>query len=677
MIAPFDNFLDWLASVRRSAEQPTESAAAPGASPNVPFSFQYGESRFDQLMSRCHISIQNQQAGIGCEQTGFDYRDPETGLRVGCSVRVFLNYPAIDFVLNLTNDGLTDSLPVSAIRPLDVNFPAGSGDAVTLHALRGGVCSEEAYSPNRWRVEAGECVVLGGSGGRSSGAWMPWFTLADERGGMLAAIGWSGQWQANITRDDSVRVQAGLADACTVLHPGETIRTPRIILVFWEGANVLRGFNLGRRLLLEHYVPRAEGKVIFPPVSKLTPYDELDVKKWQSHHGEANQLEAIEHAAPLGIEAYWLDAYWFEGYYPRGLGNWQFPVERTVRDSFPRGLRPLADAAHSAGLKFVLWFGPEVFSPGTYIDREKPHWTLRLPTAEGGIFNLAIPEAREWMTSYVVESLREFDVDVCRMDLTREPLDFWKGADEPNRTGMTEIGYITGLYRMWDEIRAGKSGVWIDNCASGGQRIDIELCSRSLPLWRSDFNDSPTRQKDEIGAISDQAMTMGLSLCVPLHGGPVWRPQPYYWRSSMAAGMNLYWDLRPEKTTGQYTYDRELTRKAIEECKSLRPFYLGDFYPLTEINTDPGAWAAYEYIRPEYGDGFAVFFRRPYASSDTLRAVLEDIEEHACYEVSWHWTYDLGKKEILKGEDLRRFAAHIPEQPGSLLVRFGRVQTAH
>jgi alpha-galactosidase len=654
---------NWLRAALSSANGPAWELG-----PGPPFSFQLGDAPASELLAHWHVTAATDDVpGIGSRQIAcFD--DPASGFRVEYVCTAYARYPALELLLYLTNRGSGDTPLVSHVRPLDVSFIVPATQPVTLHAFRGGVAEAEAYAPYRRAVNEGDAVRLGGKGGRSSGEFLPWLNTQVPGGGLLTVVGWSGQWEAEINRAAHLRLRAGMEGLNCVLRGGEKIRSPRILLLAWEGDAAINGFNAGRRLFIDQYAPRLDGDVILPPIAKLTPYDEIDLNTWTSRHGEENQLQAIHEAAALGVEAYWLDAYWFDGYYPRGLGNWQFPVERTVRETFPRGLRPLADAAHRAGMQFILWFAPEVFAPDTYIDRHKAEWTLRLSGVEGGLFNLGVPEARQWMTKYIVDSLQTFDADVCRMDLTREPLEFWRAADTPTREGMTEIHYVEGLYQMWDDILSARPGAWIDNCATGGQRIDLETCTRALPLWRSDFNDTPRRQHDEIGAITDQAMVMGLSHCVPFHAGPVWRPQPYYWRSAMAAGMNIYWDLRPDRTTGTYTYDRELTRKAIEECKALRPFFRGDFYPLTDINTRPDAWAAYEYVSDD--GGFALFFRRPESPVSRVAVRLCGLEIDRRYRVEWRWDYDTAVTRVVTGAEFAHFEAEIAHAPGSLLVQF-------
>jgi len=115
-----------------------------------------------------------------------------------------------------------------------------------------------------------------------------------------------------------------------------------------------------------------------------------------------------------------------------------------------------------------------------------------------------------------------------------------------------------------------------------------------------------------------------------------------------------------------------MTRQAIQEGKRLRPYYLGDYYPLTEMSADATSWAAYEYLRPEPGDGFAAFFRRPDSSQSSMQTHLLGIEPGKSYRVTWYWDYEAARIEVPKGSEPRRFTASIPERPGSLLIQFQR-----
>ena len=234
-------------------------------------------------------------------------------------------------------------------------------------------------------MQPGQEVSLPGDG-RLSQTALPYFNVQWRDGGLVGAIGWTGQWAlAARSGQHELAIEAGQQRTHFRLLPGESIRTPRILLVRWRGAERLRGHNLLRRLLIADYVPRVEGKPVMPPMSQNSWF----VFNSGNDTTEQNQLEMIGKMRAMGLEAYWLDAGWFEGGWPDGVGSW---VPR--KDHFPRGLRPIADAAHKAGLKFILWFEPERVFRGSRIETEHPQWLLRPKGGDDGnrLFNLGNPE---------------------------------------------------------------------------------------------------------------------------------------------------------------------------------------------------------------------------------------------------------------------------------------------
>lgn len=91
--------------------------------------------------------------------------------------------------------------------------------------------------------------------------------------------------------------------------------------------------------------------------------------------------------------------------------------------------------------------------------------------------------------------MKNLDLSCYRQDFNSELTKYFKANDEENRRGITEIKHFTGMYRMWDYIHERFPELIIDNCASGGGRIDIEALKRSVPFFRSDyqcnFNENP------------------------------------------------------------------------------------------------------------------------------------------------------------------------------------------
>ena len=139
-------------------------------------------------------------------------------------------------------------------------------------------------------VAPGSEIRLAPTGGRSSNGVMPFFNLELGGGGIAGAVGWSGQSSMRLSRTaDRLSLQAGQQTIHLKLHPGESIRTPRILLVMWQGGDALRGNNLLRRLVLAHYTPHYRGKVVVPPIT---------LNAWFTFNEgngvtEENQLEVI------------------------------------------------------------------------------------------------------------------------------------------------------------------------------------------------------------------------------------------------------------------------------------------------------------------------------------------------------------------------------------------------
>ena len=382
-----------------------------------------------------------------------------------------------------------------------------------------------------------------------------------------------------------------------------------------------------------------------------------------------SHLEAIE---GLGFEFFWLDAYWTRDGFPQGMGNYGFPIERAEpADRFPRGIRPISDAAHEAGMGFLLWFEPERVAGDTHIARENPEWVI--PPGGGGLFNLGIPEAREYMTRYLSAVIEAYGIDCLRIDFNINPLPFWTQADgaDADRSGMTEARYVEGHYRMWDDLLAAHPHLFIDNCASGGMRIDLETCSRSIPLWRTDATIPPLLPPSHDfsqAALQNQLITGALSRYVPFSVSGNMGATPYLFRSGCNAGISFCEDCRPED------YPRALLAKGIAEAKRLRKYAFGNLYPLSELTLSAKDWCVLQYHRPDDDDGMVIAFRRhesPYSGYD---CELREIDPNATYRVTEAHTYERSKARRVSGAALQHLPLSIGDRPGSVVVEYARVE---
>ncbi len=641
----------------------------------APFSFTYDGQPSEVLLPTWEYSTESRPAKDGLRRV-VSYKCPKTGLLLECHVTTYGDAAAIDWVFYLVNKGTTDTPVIDSFLPLDATLLEAEADqSVLLRSSRGddNHLSETLVSflPHDEPLAPSQLREFATVGGRSSnagrlrngvtGGSLPFFNFLGPDCGWILAVGWSGQWATEFARelDGSLTVGAGMATTHFRLHPGERVRTPRIVLLRYAGAAMIRGHNRFRQLLLKHYVQHRDGQPAAPPVCHNTA---ATVYRSGKEATEQNQLAIIKKAAELGCEAYWMDAYWYPRPWHLNVGNW-YPRP----DDFPRGLRPLGDAAHQAGMMFVLWFEPERVVVGTRFEREHPEFLL----GEGStrLYNLGDPEARRFLTDFLDERIKEWGVDMYRNDFNVDPLGFWRQNDETDRQGTTEMKYVDGLYQMWSELIRRNPGLTIDNCASGGRRIDVEICSLSYPLWRSDMNDIGEGLKGEEYwlrmARADQVHTAGLSLYLPFHAGPLWDMHPYSFRSAMTSSVVLYERILHDD------FPAELASKGIAELKQLRPLFLGDIYPLMDLTTSQKDWYAYQLHRPDLNRGCAFIFRRPDAPDDTRRICLRKIDPAAKYLVSITGeTYEEPARTEMSGHELLQLRIRIESKPGSTLLRY-------
>jgi alpha-galactosidase len=635
--------------------------------PGVPFSFIYGGRPSTELLPKWKAESKDEKPDPTRLVRTLTFTDPETGMVVKAVATIYLDTAGVDWTLHFTNRGSKATPILEQVRAVDVRVVPPAGRPVTFDSLMGCHHGAQSWMPIEKALPPGTQVTFGGEAGRPARTHSPFFTVDWTTGGVITAVGWSGQWNGSVAAGaDGLRIEAGMEFLHASLLPGESIRSPRILQVYWQGEDATEAHNQFRRTMLAHIVPKRDGKPVFPPIAHLsTSFYELNATD------EASTLSHLESMDGLGFEALWLDAYWHRDGFAGGIGHYGFPLDR-VSDPvrFPRGIKPVAEAVHEKGLKFLLWFEPERVSPGTSIAQEHPEWVINAPGDHGfnsGLFDLGNPSAREFMTTYLAAAIKEYGVDILRIDYNINPLPFWQEMNQknPERVGISEIRYVEGLYKMWDDLRAEFPGLDIDNCASGGMRVDLETVSRALTLWRTDYTIDPLLRKDyNQAALQNQVMTAGLNRYLPFSVSGQMGASPYLFRSGFNGGIAFAEDTRPAD------YPREQLRDAIAEGKRLRRYYTGDFYPLVDVTADPRDWTVMQYHLPENGEGVVIGFRRHKSPFTTIQCELRGIDPAATYEVTRSISAKPEVSVQMKGADLQKLSLQIPEMPGSVVLEY-------
>lgn len=589
----------------------------------------------------------------GGESQEVVFQDPATGLEVRVSARLFADFPAVEWVTRFRNTGPQDSPAIENIQALEAAFALPTAGPPTLHWANGGVASFDDFAPHATELKPGVPFTLGAKDGRSSSEVLPFFNLEGAGGGVVLAVGWSGRWAATFEAGarGSLRARAGMARTRFVLHPGEEVRTPSMLALFYRGDR-WRGQNLLRQFILAHHRPTRSGEPLRAPIT---------CGNWGGTHVDVH-LDNVEKIIRerLPIEYYWIDAEWYgnptgDASWPVNVGNWAVKT-----NLYPRGFKPLSEALRATGRELMLWFEPERVYTGTPWHREHRDWLL---DAGGSsfLFNLGLPEARRFLTDFISSRIGEFGLGCYRQDFNMDPASYWAKADAPDRQGLAEIRHVEGLYAYWDDLVRRHPHLIIDNCASGGRRIDLETVGRATPFWRTDG------PRD---AIAHQCHTYGLLAWVPFSATSQDRASDdYEFRSSMCSSLCLNWwhesDGPARPIRADFPFD--WARRTLEQYLAIRDFYYGDYYPLTGYSKAADLWMAYQLDRPDRGDGLVVALRRPQSPYESGRFVLRGIEPAARYAVT-----NLDTKEAVTLEGSVLMDAGLPVKiavrPGSALL---------
>ncbi len=294
------------------------------------------------------------------------------------------------------------------------------------------------------------------------------------------------------------------------------------------------------------------------------------------------------------------------------------------------------------------------------------------------LFDFGNSVAREYMIDSMSDLIDKQGIDIFRQDCNFALAPFWAQADKSDRQGMTQIRYVEGLLNFWDELRRRHPQLILDVV----QRGDLETISRAVDLSRADYPVYP--DADPVGA---QLSTEGLAFWRP-HFGTLLQIHPrdaYHFRSGMAPGLAfaLFNMAGTREQVGGFIppdFPFEWMRDQVAELKLVRPYYYGDYYPLLPCSANSDCtlgsgtersaafeWAAWQFNRPEQGDGIVQCFRREQNEETTKDLRLRGLDPAATYEVT---DLDMKTPRTVSGRDLMQQGLHVAlkEQRAAAIV---------
>ncbi len=309
---------------------------------------------------------------------------------------------------------------------------------------------------------------------------------------------WSGSFSMDAEVDfyDAVRMRMGIncTDFNWLLEPGESFTAPEAVLVYSnEGlSGMTREFH---RLYLDHLI-RGEWK------NKKRP---LLINSWEAAFMDFddNKLVAYaERAASFGIEMLVMDDGWFGVRNDdwRSLGDWY-----VNENKLHGGLSSLIERINALGLKFGIWYEPEMISPDSDLYRAYPDWCLHVDGRDHCecrhqcVLDMSRKDVRDNIFRQMYDILSTHKIDYVKWDFNRNLTEVGS-ALLPRERGMELYHrFVLGTYELLDRITTAFPHILLESCSGGGGRFDAGMLYYSPQIWTSDNTDPIERLKIQFG----------------------------------------------------------------------------------------------------------------------------------------------------------------------------------
>lgn len=423
---------------------------------------------------------------------------------------------------------------------------------------------------------------------------------------------------------DNIRMMTGInpEDFRWELTAGSDFQTPEAVLVYSDEGigGMSRSFHdLYRNHLIRGYYRDKKRPIL--------------INNWEATYFnfDTEKLLAIaKQAAPLGIEMLVMDDGWFGNRFDdnRALGDWEVNEEK-----LQGGLKHLVDEVNKLGLKFGIWFEPEMISPESKLYAEHPDWAFTVPGRVPGLARnqLVLDISREDVADYIFEKmakvLRSANIEYVKWDMNRPLADIASAALPKERQGEIFHRYVLGVYRMQERLITEFPNLLLENCSGGGARFDAGMLYYSPQIWCSDDTDAIERLTIQEGtALIYPLSAMGahVSDC-PNH--TVGRTTPFATRGAVALAGTFGYELDITKISDE-------DRNQIPEQTKMYHKYndlvrTGDYYRMASYRENH-YYDAYMVVSKDKKEALATYVmvkRRPNPRSRGLKFLGLDPEK--------------------------------------------------
>ena len=408
--------------------------------------------------------------------------------------------------------------------------------------------------------------------GASSHQLNPFFVMmekgADEDTGSVYGFNlvYSGNFTAGVEVDQIFKPRAYLGindyDFSWIMEPGDEFQSPEAVMVYSS-----KGLGEMSRTFHKLYRKRlVRGKYR----DKQRP---ILANNWEATYFDFDEEKIVglaKEAGDLGIELLVLDDGWFgkRNGDNCSLGDWYVNKEK-----LPGGISELAKKVNEQGVKFGLWFEPEMVSPDSDLYRKHPDWCIHVEGRERTECRnqLTLDLSRRDVCDYIVETvsgvLDEANISYVKWDMNRHMTNLGSAGLSSDRQKEMPHRYMLGLYDVMERIVSSHPDVLFESCSGGGGRFDPGMLYYMPQTWTSDDTDAVERLFIQYGtsmAYPISAMGSHVS-AVPNH--QVGRVTSLKMRGDVAMSGNFGYELDLMKFTDE---EKQEVRRQVETYKELR-----------------------------------------------------------------------------------------------------------
>ena len=402
---------------------------------------------------------------------------------------------------------------------------------------------------------------------------------------------YSGNFLGQVEKNqfDSDRVMMGINPDkfCWKLEPQDEFQAPEVICVY--SSEGIDGMTRNLHDLYRNHLIRGEYK------DKKRP---ILINNWEATYFDFNTeklLSIAERASKLGIEMLVMDDGWFghRNDDNTSLGDWKVNEEK-----INGGLKYLVDEVNKLGMKFGIWFEPEMISPASDLYREHPDWAIAIPGRTGSlcrnqyVLDLTRKEVLEHTYESIASILRSANIEYVKWDMNRQLSDLGSYNLPADRQGELSHRFVLAVYELQERLTQEFPYLLLENCSGGGARFDPGMLYYSPQIWCSDDTDAIERLAIQEGtAMIYPLSTMGahVSDC-PNH--TVGRVTPFETRGYVALA-------------GTFGYELDIT-KIPEEDQQMIPQQVEMYHKYNDLVRRGDYYRIASYAENHYYDCYGV-----------------------------------------------------------------------